>query len=1142
MLGLASAGNAVAQEPPPDSTPVVVEGQALRKALFTAIDMPRLSDPRTACEATVLEAALLALYAGGSAPPLGPDAAADEFASLRASYRAMRGSAPCEQRFVDEGILDLLQFAEGSATLGDATRNAIRIVARDALAVSGENGGGIGDRALTALDDLGESIATGALAPERLLGRAIDEAAVDPDYARARDRLLGPETGASITADVATLRDHPAVQAAGISSLISDGRVTTTFGVVMGRVSDAVVELATVRDQALTDLAAHNAGTLAPPQADTNSDQRDKAVDDQERLLSFSASVVEQAGRSGTTEVERRLAEQGIQVRAIGKVSGAAARLIGRAVRAMAVGATRVLDGFVHAARSIANGFARLARLATTGSFEDRNQRILDALAGVRADIAELRTEMNARFDRIDAKLDQIYGTLLTRFDELYVKLDQLEQGIQEVRDGIVRLSSQIERLERNVYGLFRDSQDRELWTQINTAIGWRDRSVGGAAMSNSQFLEYEGFFYSWATQSAYDTIAVGPPSRAYDEASIEGELATVPLEGNLPYLSGLGVARFGLAPLSSGPLPNLRDFTIAARAYSALLHENPEFVTDGIRSRVDTLLSRGRQVADALANVTRQDTPGVGTGSRAFNAALDLYRRAGTAPESGGTHSVASALAAVEGAYVAGLKSAKGNPLGLDPWGSRSQTPPLDSDTPYTIEICKASTAPGAAKLNTPSNFGRTDAYSTTLRNAMRLGAVEGRTVCKVTASNQRTVGSSGSKTDHYADFRVEFSTEFATSDRKTVWNTVLSKSKTYADVLWCTSYWTDECTTLDPFTEAAERWEYSIDNPQPWKGQFESTATTTTPGLAAFSLDRETDAAFTELRRGIYSHILSKLDVEPLRTALARLNGAKGVLEAYTEFGLWRDLYSDSGLRGLLYGDQQLLSQGPEQLIGAQYATARDTPTSSNVRHSVVSLIGSRATALESKLATIVTETNAASASASRSASSASAGAGLRTNPLLETTLARLALTRNLPAPAPPEGPATDPPGGGGPVAPPAGEQPFPPADPLTSVRVGKASLRKIAKGLTVRLAAARPGRVEARLAVSRKTAKKLKLPRSGLLAKAARSVGAGGAKLTLRPAKAAAKRLRRAKRVKATLTLVFVEPDGRRQELRRKLTLKR
>ncbi len=97
---------------------------------------------------------------------------------------------------------------------------------------------------------------------------------------------------------------------------------------------------------------------------------------------------------------------------------------------------------------------------------------------------------------------------------------------------------------------------------------------------------------------------------------------------------------------------------------------------------------------------------------------------------------------------------------------------------------------------------------------------------------------------------------------------------------------------------------------------------------------------------------------------------------------------------------------------------------------------------------------------------------------------------------------------------------EDPLVPGAPAVA---GRLTPRAIARnGLKVRIACPAPCEVSARLRVGKKAAKKLKLGRSRVLARGtASTTAAGDAVVTLKVVKKARKRLKRQRRVKATLT---------------------
>jgi hypothetical protein len=292
-------------------------------------------------------------------------------------------------------------------------------------------------------------------------------------------------------------------------------------------------------------------------------------------------------------------------------------------------------------------------------------QMILEEIGKLRQQIGELRTEMHDRFDRVDAQLNTIYTTMQERFNQIDIQLGKINGRLDEIQESLMSLGVAIDRLERNNFEYLDALGRRPMREAMNGALGYRQRT-GLEMPYRPEFVNYENTFYSWATDFAFDSLSAGPTQRDYSDAAVLRELNSAPLDANLNYLNGWLVAR-GLPPISDKRLPGLRDWTFASRAYTELGFEWPEhFVRIGAE-RQATLDAIGKDLEQALLNITTIQTPDGPQGNAPLFTALTTNYHTKLA-------ALDAALQANEQEFVKQVQGALERPVPFDLFGGMDQ------------------------------------------------------------------------------------------------------------------------------------------------------------------------------------------------------------------------------------------------------------------------------------------------------------------------------------------------------------------------------------------------------------------------------------------------------------------------------------
>jgi X-X-X-Leu-X-X-Gly heptad repeat protein len=246
------------------------------------------------------------------------------------------------------------------------------------------------------------------------------------------------------------------------------------------------------------------------------------------------------------------------------------------------------------------------------------DEMILNQINRLSEQVDALGHTMNDRFDRVDSELGAIYSTLTNGLGTIATQLNKIDDGIKTLRAGQIEFDRSLHQFESNLYEVVADAAGRELWVEINKSIGYRE-ATGGQVMPFSQYFDHSSFFYTWAVNAAFDSVATGPSTRDYDEAAFTRELAR-PFEQNLNYLANLA-DRWGVPSIrpAAGKLPNPEQWALGALAYAQLASEWPAYARRVTKRRTDEIIAAGELVRAASRRVA--------TNRALFDHAFTAYR-----------------------------------------------------------------------------------------------------------------------------------------------------------------------------------------------------------------------------------------------------------------------------------------------------------------------------------------------------------------------------------------------------------------------------------------------------------------------------------------------------------------------------------
>jgi hypothetical protein len=1077
------------------ATPVRPSAAERAGILFVAGDASRLASPASGTRALVVEKVLQRMYA--LEPQLDPATAAAAAATMDTAAGAVP-AADLVRMAPNERILAVLSALASSPATGVA-RQAIGAITADALEDSMK--GLPSGRFIVSADSL-NTLAVTTFKPSRVLTDTVDLAAVTPGFARARDRAWGEAsdqrldmTPAELLAANPALSGNPRIVA--IAQQLADGTTVEALraeadALLDGIDADGTAVMADV--QAAID-ETKTEEELAQAQLERERELYRKRTE----LEALAASVASADDGSSVTE---EFSETADMITTLGTTGLEVLDVFGQfAAGEMGAG---MLSG------NLVMGVFTFTTFFTAGPSPE--EVILQQIIALQKQIKEFQEVVERRFDQVDARLNDV----LTEIGRLSGDLADLDRGVAAVARELAEQKLAIDRLQANLFALERDSEQRNITLRLNEAIGYRSRSADGLPMSQESFNEYESFFYTWATDSAFDLVALGPPldgSRSYIDA-VFSQLALFPVDTNVNHLRELPF-RLGWRPaLSPDRLPNPSFWAIAARAYSQLLLENPDRVLPVHRNRLREIEGQGRQLRTAIAAVATEDTA-QRTRSKLFNELLDQYeghaREVTTLIRAAEDH----VLDKVVGYDGVGVQTPARPPRGpggarLDPWpGSWGQARWVESDyavvQPAVAEPCdpqsSAPDRPEDTSLPLPDDVTWSASGSAAIENpfevAHRLGlgtlsvcwqAVPGETVAS--RSEYRPPGQSAVYVcmRWFTRYTLTLWWRFAPLVRDPVTGE-MSEGKPQIVASTPQSYpaqdsvlvrqdnlgSTNAGCMLTGVPEPHGDFDWGLDGglKNRWADhEFVLTYGASTPSFSYIpnpTLMDETTAVVGEKLTSITADVChavglgtsnggaGSLVAGPIRLATERLDGVRALFEGYAAFGLEGLIAGDDDLRSSLVGDWHLHDRS---------SLLDDYPTAADPDHECFPIEDGWTDFRRKRLEEVLT---------ARTAPGDGTPTAKRSSALVASTLDRLTLTepaidaRRSAAPTPRPGPGPQPQPGPdpapGPIAPDGddGADPVPAELDLSGARLNETAFRS-RTGTKLRFRLSRAARVTA------------------------------------------------------------------------------
>jgi hypothetical protein len=759
---------------------------------------------------------------------------------------------------------------------------------------------------------------------------------------------------------------------------------------------------------------------------------------------------------------------------------------------------------------------------------------VAQQLTTLTGEVGEIKTMLKTRMDRVDRQLGAIFQAVTTNFEVINSRFDKLDSAIDTVASDLAKQRALLDTMERNMRQLAKDAGARDLWTRYETSVGYTLRN--GHPMTADTFDGNASAFYLHATNSAFDSLSLNDTG-LFSDGSIVSRLADPPylaadqdvaagsqIEENINWIGEAVRVRTGRNVLNRGRLPNFREWAIASRAYSRMLIEQPENrplpIVNGSNSRLDDIERVGDRLRTSFIELASD--PEVFDKLAALN--LDAVTRKGAAATET-TPAVPPGLKVrldeVRDAFIAG----KGlNTTVL--YGSGDHGPDVPVPVNQTCPTSLSSAQLGGVKYG--------DA-APSLAVIGKLDAAAVRACVSGGWSGQQTTGTVGSRrTTAVPVITVDYQVRSAGT-----WETVRTQTGTGPRVTICT----DQRNEHGAYFLVCEEHDGALQGAS-W---FRSAATfgPLAEGPAAHAKEAA-QVLLDGVQKQVRAEQLSALDAKtstgapaPLNEAATSVDAAKALTVSAARLGFPNATRMDDQLHGLLAPGGQLVDRAyvRNYLQPAGFRRNEDAGT---------------------RLAQVEDAATKALAGYIEFWQARLAEGHVETHPVIADTLAEIKHARlvaygvsaTTTKPGVIINPGTNPggvtnPGGGtsSPGAPSQGSGETAPALSLAATPASALKLKTIlAKGLRVKARCSQRCRLAGTLTLDRATARKLGLGRRATVVARGTTqlTRPGSATLTLKFTPAAKRKLRRARKLTANLSIVAGNSAGEtRQSRRLKLT---
>ena len=266
----------------------------------------------------------------------------------------------------------------------------------------------------------------------------------------------------------------------------------------------------------------------------------------------------------------------------------------------------------------VANAPAIIGQIVSMFGGGSSESRVLEQLVDIEKMIESLSKQVHSELANVDENLQALAGTLQRDTEEIGATKHELG----EVSGKLSHIEERINQLQADLYNVASTQREEAFNTALNTFLGYT--ALNGKAMSQAQFNEAAGEFYTFSSSDSLDSISEDPQSNWPKEPSAiagllgEGE-STNSLDFNLTYLGSFADENKwgdGLEIARSFPtgMPNPTVWAAGADAFAQLLLENPGDLTETRLQSLSQLEDVGAPLLPALRAVGQRGSGYTGT------------------------------------------------------------------------------------------------------------------------------------------------------------------------------------------------------------------------------------------------------------------------------------------------------------------------------------------------------------------------------------------------------------------------------------------------------------------------------------------------------------------------------------------------
>jgi hypothetical protein len=426
------------------------------------------------------------------------------------------------------------------------------------------------------------------------LGRA------DPEGAGwAVDRFASGTLGARLADPAETIRRNNPERLGGLDPYFrQDAYDRLTMGTI---VEDFRKYLDELNRRTIADIRSLRDVDLAPKAGDADKEHKQAL-----RTIAAANSAVyvfATAASFHEPNVGRAISE-------VGTAAASAAKAVAdfkKAVNAgeAVTGAALVLTGdLVGAAMSLFNAF-----FGGPSREEQLLRAILEQVAQLRQEVAELRNEMHTRFDHIDRQLTAIYDLIGRVATAVIARSDAMRDELRGLAAQTSLMDTELNRLEPDLRRIIEAAIQRDFWRRVRFAL--EHRELLGTPITAHEFDETLNALLDQGTQAAKDVVARGPEPGDLGADEIYQRLSAVKgLDGNLVLVQYAASALGHTGPTATLKLADPGRWAVAAEGYVLMAQFYPEYYfARNSTVGVNRLLAVGEELRQAAHGLSSTAT-----------------------------------------------------------------------------------------------------------------------------------------------------------------------------------------------------------------------------------------------------------------------------------------------------------------------------------------------------------------------------------------------------------------------------------------------------------------------------------------------------------------------------------------------------